>query len=146
MAALEASNAVVTSCVNSRQGIAHKKEVDHKTIAKSSQSFDQILNGQEIQFSKHAEKRLQSRKLILTDSDRALLTNAMWTLERKGARDSLVLMGELALIVHVPSRTVVTALSKDQMKEQVFTNIDSTLLVEKTSNNDQELGFGPSQE
>ena len=47
----------------------------------------------------------------------------MGSLEKKGARDSLILMGELAFVVNVPSKTVVTALTKDQMKEQVFTNM-----------------------
>lgn len=85
-------------------------------------SFDEIL------FSKHAEKRLQSRQIELSEIDKSKLEGAMNSLEKKGAKDSLVLMGELAFIVNVPSKTVVTALSKEQMKEQVFTNIDSTIL------------------
>jgi len=84
-------------------------------------SFDEIL------FSKHAEKRLQSRQIELSEMDKLKLEGAMNSLEKKGAKDSLVLMGELAFIVNVPSKTVVTALSKDQMKEQIFTNIDSTI-------------------
>lgn len=94
-------------------------------------SFDAELNKAEVQFSKHAEKRLQTRNIELTGSERAKLQDAVSSLEKKGARDSLVLMGELAFIVNVPSKTVVTALSKDQMKEQVFTNIDSTILVDQ---------------
>jgi len=87
------------------------------------QSFESIL------FSKHAEKRLHSRGLAISDIEQSKLEGAVSTLEKKGAKDSLVLMGELAFIVNVPSKTVVTALSKEQMKEQVFTNIDSTILV-----------------
>jgi flagellar operon protein len=97
-------------------------------------SFDEVLGNQygrtsSIQFSKHAAKRLQSRQIEMTPSDQAKLENAFGSLEKKGARDSLVLMGDKAFIVNVPSKTVVTALSKEQMKEQVFTNIDSTMLV-----------------
>jgi flagellar operon protein len=92
-------------------------------------SFDQVLGSAELQFSKHAERRLQTRQIDLQDADRAKLNEAVHSLERKGAKDSLVLMGELAFVVNVPSKTVVTALSKEQMKEQVFTNIDSTIIV-----------------
>ncbi len=92
-------------------------------------SFDKVLERSEIQISKHAEKRLHSRNIELSVADKVKLQDAMGSLQKKGARDSLVLMGELALIVNVPSKTVVTAMAKDQMKEQVFTNIDSTILV-----------------
>lgn len=96
----------------------------------SNASFEKELDqATGVQFSKHAEKRLVSRNLELNQVDRAKLQDAVSSLQKKGAKDSLVLMGELAFIVNVPSKTVVTALSKDQMKEQVFTNIDSTILV-----------------
>lgn len=87
------------------------------------ESFESIL------LSKHAEKRINARGLELTETEKSKLETAVNSLQKKGAKDSLVLMGELAFIVNVPSKTVVTALSKDQMKEQVFTNIDSTILV-----------------
>ncbi len=92
-------------------------------------SFDEILEKTGVQISKHAERRLQSRNIDLSGDEIQKLESAMSSLEKKGARDSLVLMGELAFIVNVPSKTVVTALAKEQMKEQVFTNIDSTMLV-----------------
>lgn len=92
-------------------------------------SFDSILDSESLQFSKHAEKRLLSREIELSGIQRSQLDDAVKSLEKKGAKDSLVLMGELAFIVNVPSKTVVTAMAKDQMKEQVFTNIDSTILV-----------------
>ncbi len=95
----------------------------------NGRDFDSILEQKEVQFSKHAEKRLNSRNIELSESDRLQLQEAVKTLETKGARDSLVLMRDMAFIVNVPSKTVVTALAKDQMKEHVFTNIDSTMLV-----------------
>ncbi len=105
------------------------KDLPSKEKPVSGPSFDQILDRSSLQISKHAEKRLQSRNLSLSETELEKLGSAVDSLEKKGARDSLVLMGELAFIVNVPSKTVVTALSKDQMKEQIFTNIDSTMLV-----------------
>lgn len=95
----------------------------------STASFDAILRDAEIKVSKHATKRLDTRQIDLAKMDQEQLKSAIETLEKKGARDSLVLMGDLAFIINVPSKTLVTAISKEQMKEQVFTNIDSTILV-----------------
>lgn len=97
--------------------------------AEPSTSFEDVLGEARVQFSKHAEKRLHSRSIELSSDQKGQLESAMGSLEKKGARDSLILMGELAFVVNVPSKTVVTALTKDQMKEHVFTNIDSTMLV-----------------
>src|SRR5262249_55308620 len=97
--------------------------------SKGIEGFDAALEKAEVQFSKHAEKRLQTRNIELSPEDKVKLTDAMGSLQKKGAKDSLILMGELAFVVNVPSKTVVTAMTKEQMKEQVFTNIDSTMLV-----------------
>ena len=94
-----------------------------------SEKFASALESADIKLSKHASRRIDSRKIELSEMDYAKLSDAMNSLEKKGARDSLVLMGEKAFIVNVPSKTVVTALSKEQMQEQVFTNIDSTILL-----------------
>jgi len=99
--------------------------------SKPSVSFDQALQAEELKISKHAQKRLDARSISLTQNDHARLNEALSSLEQKGARDSLVLMGELALVVNVPSKTVVTAIQREQMQEQVFTNIDSTILVNR---------------
>ncbi len=98
-------------------------------VVPSGKSFEAELESAEIHLSKHAQKRLEARAIELSPMDRSKLAGAMSSLEQKGARDSLVLMDDLAFIVNVPSRTVVTALGRDQMKEQIFTNIDSTMLV-----------------
>jgi flagellar operon protein len=45
----------------------------------------------------------------------------------KGSRDTLVLAGELSLVVNVPSRTVVTVMGREDMNESIVTNIDSTV-------------------
>ena len=47
---------------------------------------------------------------------------------QKGGQDSLVLLRDMAFIVSVPNKTVVTAMDADQVKENVFTNIDSAVI------------------
>jgi flagellar operon protein len=46
----------------------------------------------------------------------------------KGSRDSLVLLDQTAMVVSVKNRTVITALGRDQARDNVFTNIDSAVI------------------
>ncbi len=82
-----------------------------------------------IKFSGHAQTRLASRHITLTDQDLAKLGAAITKAAAKGARESLVLMDKAALVVSVPNRTVITAVARDDMKENIFTNIDSAVLL-----------------
>lgn len=99
--------------------------------------FDQLLQqqvaakaaGAGIKFSGHAQTRLASRQITLTDSDMAKLGDAITRAAAKGARESLVLMDKAALVVSVPNRTVITAVGRDDLKENIFTNIDSALIL-----------------
>ena len=50
-------------------------------------------------------------------------------LARKGARESLVLLEDNAYIVGVPDRRVITVMSRGEAVGNIFTNIDSTLVV-----------------
>ena len=81
-----------------------------------------------LQFSRHAQKRLASRNIELSPTDLERIEEAVGTLRRKGARDSLVLMGDLALVVSVKNNTVITAVDDNSSKENVFTNIDSAVI------------------
>jgi flagellar operon protein len=49
--------------------------------------------------------------------------------ESKGSREALILADNVAVIANVKSRTIVTAMDRGQMKERIFTNIDSAVLV-----------------
>jgi flagellar operon protein len=79
-------------------------------------------------FSRHAQERLEARKIQLNDNDLANLQNAVNRAEEKGSKDSLVLLRDMAFIVSVRNRTVVTAMDSEHMKENVFTNIDSAVI------------------
>jgi flagellar operon protein len=98
------------------------------------QPFDAVLQtsvdrGQALKFSAHAKERLALRNINLSDEDLARITDAVNKAAAKGARQSLLVMDQLALIVSVTNRTVITALDGGSMKENVFTNIDSAVIV-----------------
>lgn len=82
-----------------------------------------------IGFSKHAEARMVSRGIELGEGDLAELGAAVDQLARRGAKDSLVLLGDHAFIVGVPSRRVVTALTRQEAVGNIFTQVDSTFIV-----------------
>ena len=83
-----------------------------------------------MRFSSHAQKRLEKREIALNDEGLARLAQAVDKVEKRGGRESLVLMDGLAFIVNVQERLVVTALDQESRKEGVFTQIDSVVLAE----------------
>jgi len=83
----------------------------------------------QVKFSAHAVERLHSRDIALTDNELVQLNNAVDKVKEKGGKDALLMMGDLAFVVSVPNRTVVTAMEKFAGEQKVFTNIDSALVV-----------------
>lgn len=92
-----------------------------ETLAKAEQA-------QGVRFSSHAQKRLDKREIQLGDDGLARLNAAVDRAAQRGGRESLVLMDDLAFIVNVKERLVVTAMSGESRKEGVFTQIDSVVL------------------
>lgn len=102
-----------------------------------SASFQEVLRDttqsvSALRFSKHAQERLAARGLSLNAQDMQRLEGAVEKAAAKGSRDSLVLMDDLALVVSVRNRTVITAVDAANRRDSVFTNIDSVVLAERT--------------
>jgi len=85
--------------------------------------------GGAVQFSKHASARMESRGISLDEQDMQDLSGAVDNLSRRGAKESLVLMGDNAFIVGVPDRRVVTVMTRSEAAGNIFTQIDSTAVV-----------------
>lgn len=99
----------------------------------SGVAFSQILNSKidsELKFSAHASTRIKSRNIDITPEIMGKLEKAVAGAANKGSRDSLILMKNLAFIVNIPNRTVITAMDGESMKENVFTNIDSAVIAD----------------
>lgn len=82
-----------------------------------------------IKLSQHAQKRIAERQLDLDAQEFFKLRQAFDTLKNKGGKDSLVVTPKAAYIVDVDQRSIVTAMDKNDMAENVFTKIDSTLFI-----------------
>lgn len=81
-----------------------------------------------LKFSAHAQTRIQSRQINLGAEEMRRIEGAVQKAASKGARESLVLIDQAALVVSIPNRTVITVVDKDNMKQNVFTNIDSAVI------------------
>ncbi|MES3039291.1 MAG: TIGR02530 family flagellar biosynthesis protein [Bdellovibrionota bacterium] len=82
-----------------------------------------------VKFSNHAIERMQTRGIKYSQDDIAKIGQAIGKAAAKGSKDSLILMNDSALIVSVKNNTVVTVMDKAALKENVFTNIDSTIVM-----------------
>lgn len=79
--------------------------------------------------STHAMRRLQERNLSIDKDEYSKILSAIDKLKLKGGQDSLVITNKAAYIVDVPKNTIVTAIDKDSIGDNVFTKIDSTILM-----------------
>lgn len=102
-------------------------------VAAAGDSFGAVMDriaGSSLTFSGHALRRIEQRGLNLDAERLQRLEQAVDRAEAKGSRDSLVLLDELAVVVSVQNRTVVTAMDEASRKESVFTNIDSVVIAD----------------
>ena len=83
---------------------------------------------QPVQFSKHALQRLERRQLDVDPTTLNRLAGGIDRAAGKGSRDAVVLVDDTAFVCSVKNRTVITAVGRDQMKDHVFTNIDSAVV------------------
>ena len=81
-----------------------------------------------LQFSSHALARLSRRGIALDPTTVARLEEGCARVAAKGGREALVLVDDTAFVVSVRNRTVITAVDREHMREQVFTNIDSAAI------------------
>jgi len=83
----------------------------------------------EVAFSAHARERIQMRRMDVGQETHMRLMDAVDRVAAKGGRSSLVFIDDLAFVVSVPNRTVITAMDRAQCKDNVFTHIDSAVVV-----------------
>ena len=89
--------------------------------------LDQISSP--IKFSAHATQRLRERNIHFDQDMMSRMSDALNKAEAKGVQDTLVLTDKAALIVSVPNRTVITAMDRNNLAGNVFTNIDGAVII-----------------
>lgn len=114
------------------------QKLSAQTERSTQASFYDILAGKSIEknasqmgtvkFSRHASVRLKDRGIELSNEQLERLNEGTQKAGQKGIKDSLVIVDELAFIVNVPSKTVVTAMDSTRADENVFTNINGAVI------------------
>lgn len=97
------------------------------SFAEALQKAQQARPGA-LKFSAHAQTRIASRQIPISPADMERVEEAVQRAAGKGARDSLILLDQAALIVSIANRTVITVVDRENLKQNVFTNIDSAVI------------------
>lgn len=83
----------------------------------------------EVAFSKHAMSRAEERGIEITPGLMDQIRGSMVRAQARGATNILAMDSEKAFIINVPHGKVITAITQDEMKDSVFTNIDGAVFL-----------------
>lgn len=112
-------------------GPSSQKGISKPDKPNGPSEFQQILEKEShsLNLSQHAETRIRSREIPWNEALEQRISQGIDQAHSKGSREALIIADNVAVIANVKSRTVVTAMDKSQLKDRVFTNIDSAVLV-----------------
>lgn len=108
------------------------KKNENSKVNNSKCTFKEVLNevaAEEIEYtlSKHAADRLS--EINFTKDDMKVIGNGFKLAEDKGSKNSVMIYKDVALIASIENKTLITAIEKDRAKENVFTNVDSVVIL-----------------
>ena len=84
--------------------------------------------GVNVEFSGHAAARAESRSIDLSQQQLSRIDTALEAVSAKGSKRALVMLDDLALIVGVEKRTVITLVDGNNLRDNVFTAIDAAVI------------------
>ncbi len=120
------------------QGIPQLQPTSTQTVNPKNSDFAKELKSQlealnqssGVQFSKHAMERINERNIDLSEDNKLdRLNKAVELAGERGSADALVMIDTTAFLVSVKNNKVITTLSADDMQGNIFTNIDSTVIM-----------------
>lgn len=118
------------SNITSNSSISQKAKSTNSNTAKSfAEILDENQRNMEVKISAHAQERLKQQNITITQQDMNRIKEATQIAQKKGSKEALMILRDLALVVNINNRTVITAVDKSRQKERIFTNIDSTIIL-----------------
>ena len=103
---------------------------DNKEITDFKQVLDKQIKKEEcFTISSHAAQRINGRNIDFDDDDMKKINEGINMADSKGAKQSLILYKNMALITSIKNRTVITAIDKNEGKGKIITNIDSVVMI-----------------
>lgn len=82
----------------------------------------------DVVFSKHANERIKERNIDVSASITEKLNEAAEQAKEKGLKNVLVMIENQAFIISTMNNKVVTAVNSQDLKENIFTNIDGAVI------------------
>lgn len=117
--------------ISNLSGGLYPNHVNQKNDAAADKSFKDILNEKResgVSFSKHANARIEERNINIDEDVTNRLCEAVSQAKDKGLKNVLVMIDNAAFIVSTMNNKVVTAVNSDELKENIFTNIDGAVI------------------
>ena len=123
-----------TPVVTGKPQIAQTSKAENTSENSEQKSFSEVLaetikQSSEVNFSKHAVKRAAEHNIELNDENLSRLNEGVKIASEKNLEEPLILVGSTAFLVNIPNNTVITAVDSSNMKGNVFTNIDGTVII-----------------
>jgi flagellar operon protein len=110
-----------TAPIRSSNNVSSKNQADFT---------EALLKGFGIKLSKHAEERLRTREIALDQEKIAKIAQGIQELDKKGVKEGVVILKDLAVVVGVNSKTIVTFKTPPFNKGGVFNQIDGAAIME----------------
>ena len=77
--------------------------------------------------SKHAAQRLN--EINFTKDDMNKIEKGFQIAKEKNSKNTVMIYKDIALIASVENKTLITAIEKERAKENIFTNVDSVVIL-----------------
>ena len=122
----------MTSQIGKVNNNTNALQQNQNNINKNAISFEEVLKSKTLSddnrviFSKHANERLESRNIELSDVQMNRLNEATKLAASKGIKESLLMLDYYNFIVNTKNNMGVTAIGKQE--KNVFTNIDGAVI------------------
>ncbi|WP_294155111.1 TIGR02530 family flagellar biosynthesis protein [uncultured Clostridium sp.] len=103
-----------------------------KQNTKDEKSFKDVLNdvkgkNEGFTVSKHAAERLN--EINFTEDDMNKIEKGFQIAKDKNSKNTVMIYKEVALIASVENKTLITAVEKERAKDNIFTNVDSVVIL-----------------
>ena len=107
-------------------------KLNNTTNAKENKSFKDVLDsvkGKDEGFtvSKHAALRLN--EINFTEKDMKQIEKGFKIAKDKNSKNTVMLYKDVAIIASVENKTIITAVDKERAKDNIFTNVDSVVIL-----------------
>jgi flagellar operon protein len=114
----------LNSSIQPGTNLKHNQDID----SSFKDIFKEKFRENEVTFSKHANERISERNIDVSPEVTDKLNEAVEQAKDKGLKNVLVMIDNQAFIVSTMSNKVITAVNSNELKENIFTNIDGAVI------------------